>query len=113
MSTAIACLLLVRIPDTVKTPSPASAVKGRFAAFNALSTHGPLTDFELAEKTGVQQTSIGKRRLELQHEGLVEPLKLSRLGEIEIVTRPAPSGNAATVWSLSLEGVSSTRYRPC
>ncbi len=30
-----------------------------------------LTDFELAEKTGVQQTSIGKRRKDLERQGLV------------------------------------------
>lgn len=48
-----------------------------------------LSDFELAERTGVPQTSIGKRRLELQRMGLVEPT-----GE----RRPSPTGTPAMVW---------------
>lgn len=110
MNAIQACLFLIPISSTVQAPNPRQATKGRYAAFNALFKHGPLTDFELAKKTGVQQTSIGKRRLELQYEGLVESLKMNRLGDIEVVTRPAPSGAAATVWTLTLQGAVSTKY---
>jgi hypothetical protein len=48
-----------------------------------------LTDFELAELSGIQQTSCGKRRLDLQRAGLIELTEL---------TRPAPSGSQAKVW---------------
>lgn len=48
-----------------------------------------LTDFELADLTGLQQTSVGKRRGELRDAGLV--VDTGR-------TRPAPSGAPAIVW---------------
>ena len=48
-----------------------------------------LTDFELAELSGFQQTSIGKRRGELRDAGLVVDS-----GE----RRRAPSGSMAIVW---------------
>ena len=48
-----------------------------------------LTDFELAAKTGLQQTSIGKRRGELRDAGLVVDSGRKR---------PSPSGSAAIVW---------------
>lgn len=48
-----------------------------------------LTDFELAERTGVPQTSIGKRRLELQRMGLVAATD---------ERRPSPTGTPAMVW---------------
>jgi hypothetical protein len=48
-----------------------------------------LTDFELSDRTGIQQTSIGKRRGELVTLGLVVPTTL---------TRPSPSGAPAIVW---------------
>lgn len=48
-----------------------------------------LTDFELAELTGIAQTSIGVRRGELVKAGLVERTALRR---------PSPSGSAAIVW---------------
>lgn len=50
--------------------------------------HG-LTDFELAEKSGIAQTSIGVRRKELVRAGYVEGTDKRR---------PAPSGSLATVW---------------
>lgn len=50
---------------------------------------GGLTDYELAELTGLQQNSAGKRRGELRDAGLVEDS-----GQ----TRPAPSGSKAIVW---------------
>lgn len=54
-----------------------------------------LTDFELAEKTGVAQTSIGKRRFELGEAGYVEDAGLKR---------PAPSGSPAKVWRITEAG---------
>jgi hypothetical protein len=48
-----------------------------------------LTDFELAARLNLQQTSIGKRRGELRDAGLVEDSG---------TRRPAPSGSASIVW---------------
>lgn len=48
-----------------------------------------LTDFELGERVHHQQTSAGKRRLELQRGGLVEATE---------DRRPAPSGAMSAVW---------------
>ena len=48
-----------------------------------------LTDFELAELMGRQQTSVGKRRGELCAQGLVEYAGIKR---------PAPSGSMSRVW---------------
>lgn len=52
------------------------------------------TDFELASMVGRQQTSAGKRRLELQRAGLVAALIVDGVQ----VRRPAPSGTPALVW---------------
>lgn len=49
-----------------------------------------LTDFELAEKVGRQQTSAGKRRKELQDAGLVVATDKRRR---------TPSGASAIVWA--------------
>ena len=54
-----------------------------------------LTDFELAARTGVGQTSIGVRRKELQRAGLVEPTEHRR---------PSPSGTPALVWRITEAG---------
>jgi len=59
-----------------------------------------LTDFELAAIMGKQQTSVGKRRLELCHIGFVEDAGF---------TRPAPSGASAIVWSIT--GLGLLAYR--
>lgn len=48
-----------------------------------------LTDFELADLTGLQQTSIGKRRGELRDAGLVRDSGRRRA---------SPSGSPAIVW---------------
>jgi hypothetical protein len=68
-----------------------NAGTNRALALEALRAAGAagLTDFQLAEITGVQQTSIGKRRGELVRMGLV-------VGTGE--TRPSPSGSPALVW---------------
>lgn len=52
--------------------------------------HG-LTDFELAHKVGIQQTSIGVRRHELEDRGLVVWAG---------TYRPSPSGSPARVWKV-------------
>lgn len=70
---------------------------GRRLVLQALSVR-PMTDFELAELTGWQQTSIGKRRHECMEAGLVCVLKE---GEDKVAKRPAPSGSMARVWRLT------------
>lgn len=69
--------------------------RGQTLALRALAEHGPSTDFELAEHTGLQQTSIGKRRLDLQ-----------RLGHVRATEdrRPSPTGSGAIVWALTDAG---------
>lgn len=66
----------------------------RWAALCAL-VEGDATDFELAERTGVQQTSIGKRRLELVRDGLACDTSLRR---------PSPTGSLAIVWTVTPAG---------
>lgn len=62
----------------------------RRLALGVLRSHPDgLTDFELADLTGIQQTSIGKRRGELRDAGLVRDSGRRR---------PAPSGSMAIVW---------------
>lgn len=63
----------------------------RARALEALRAAGAegLTDFELASRTGIAQTSIGVRRKELADAGFVVDS-----GKV----RPAPSGSASIVW---------------
>ena len=89
------------VPTARQTDPATSHVAAEYAAVNAgtcraraleaLRAAGErgLTDFELAAKTHLQQTSVGVRRKELVRAGLVEHSG---------VTRPAPSGAAAIVW---------------
>lgn len=70
------------------TPNAATHRARAYAALHA-ELPGGLTDFELAARLGVQQTSIGKRRGELRDTGWVEDS-----GE----RRAAPSGSKAIVW---------------
>jgi hypothetical protein len=66
-----------------------------------LAADDGLTDFELAAITGVQQTSIGKRRGELRDAGLVRQLT----NEDGItVRRPSPSNSPSIVWTLTAAG---------
>ena len=51
-----------------------------------------LTDFELAEIMGRQQSSVGKRRGELRDMGLIIDTK---------ERRPSPSGASAIVWRIA------------
>ena len=55
-----------------------------------------LTDFELGELMGRQQTSAGKRRGELRDLGLATDTGLRR---------PAPSGSSAIVWAITAQGM--------
>lgn len=70
----------------------------RGRALLALADAGPrgLNDFELASRTGKAQTSIGKRRKELQTLGLVE--------RAPIHPRPSPSGSPSIVWRATETG---------
>jgi DNA-binding transcriptional ArsR family regulator len=61
----------------------------RIALQALLEAEDGLTDFELADKTGYQQTSIGKRRTELRNMGLVADSGRRR---------KTPSGASAIVW---------------
>jgi hypothetical protein len=87
-------------PQTCRTAAEHAARKAgtnRALALRCLAAAGAhgLTDFELAERTGTQQTSIGKRRGELVREGYVEATT---------DTRPAPSGSPAMVWRVTARG---------
>jgi len=77
----------------------------REAALAALAQAGEtgLTDFELAAVTGVQQTSIGKRRKELVDHGLVASVLDPATGKP--ATRPSPSGAPSMVWAATPEGI--------
>ena len=83
----------VNDPDTCQEPSEFRMSKGRLLALAAHVSHPDgLTDFELADRTGKAQTSIGKRRGELAHAGLI-------VATTE--RRPSPSGSPAIVWRLT------------
>jgi transcription initiation factor IIE alpha subunit len=69
----------------------------RVIALQTLLEHGAMTDFELAEKTGLQQTSIGKRRKDCQDIGLVDYFIVD--GEKQ--RRKTPSGSSAYVWQIT------------
>jgi hypothetical protein len=55
-----------------------------------------LTDFQLADIVHRQQTSAGKRRLELMDKGLIEQTDQYRL---------APSGSRSIVWRITTAGI--------
>lgn len=77
------------------------ASAGRLLAMRYL-THGGYTDYELADATGWQQNSIGKRRGELMNAGLV---RAARENDGAIRKRPAPSGSMAIVWEATERGL--------
>lgn len=66
----------------------------RWIALELLAQHS-YTDFELAERSHIAQTSIGKRRKELVDLGFVEYMGCDR---------PAPSGSMSMVWCITTEG---------
>jgi hypothetical protein len=76
------------------------ASKHRTLALFTLYDHGPMTDYELAAVTGLQQNSIGKRRGECMRVGLVRKFVVG--GEEQ--KRPAPSGSMSQVWTLTPRG---------
>ena len=82
-------------PDTSREAGemiPAVRVTDRERALLAHQAYPDgLTDFELAELMGRQQTSAGKRRGELAAAGLIRDSGRRR---------PAPSGAKAIVWEL-------------
>jgi hypothetical protein len=80
--------------------------RGRLLALDALARFGPATDFELADLTGLQQTSIGKRRLECQRAGLVTDVMTydAESDRLAPLTRPTPSGAQARVWGITVAG---------
>ena len=57
-----------------------------------------LTDFELGAIHGRQQTSLGKRRHDLEHADVP-------LIEFAGLKRPAPSGSLARVWRITAAGI--------
>jgi len=77
------------------------ASRHRILALKTLKRFGPLTDYELAARTGLQQNSIGKRRKECQDAGLIAGLMDADGNNVK---RPAPSGSKALVWALTKEG---------
>lgn len=80
-------------PETSVEAALANRNTDRARAYHALREHpAGLTDFELAEVMGRQQTSAGKRRGELRDLGLVCDSGLRR---------DAPSGSAAIVWRIT------------
>jgi DNA-binding MarR family transcriptional regulator len=79
-----------------------SASAHRVMAMEALLKHGSLTDFELADVTGLQQTSVGKRRKDCQDAGFIDRLKDQ---DGLTVKRKTPSGSNAIVWTLTKEGL--------
>lgn len=90
-------------PETSRLAAADAALNAgnlRAVCLRLLMDDGPATDFELAARIldagwhVAGQTSAGKRRLELQRAGLVEPLTVDG----EVVKRPAPSGSLAIVW---------------
>lgn len=82
-----------------------SLTRNKELALDALAAAGEsgLTDFELADRTGVQQTSIGKRRLELTRDGLVESVIDPATGRP--ATRPSPTGSPSMVWAATRDGI--------
>jgi hypothetical protein len=74
---------------------------GRVLVLNALRDGGPMNDFELADATGWQQTSIGKRRLECLRAGWVAAFRVDG----EQVSRKSPSGASSLVWTITAQGL--------
>ena len=71
-------------------------------ALIAAGEHGA-TDFDVETATGIKQTSCGKRRLELERDGLVARRLILDPATMTLVAdrRPAPSGAMAGVYVLA------------
>lgn len=86
-------------PDTSHMAAELATVNAksnRMMCLRSLVEHGAATDFELADRLNVQQTSIGKRRGELRDAGLVEAVRDTK--------RCTPSGAWAQVWTATAAG---------
>ena len=97
-----------RPSDPVTSQEAAIAAIGRKAdhqrlVLDALHWAGDdgLTDHELAARTGLIQTSCGKRRGELRDAGLVRQLADEKG---KVVKRLSPSGSPCIVWTLTASG---------
>lgn len=98
-----------RASDPTTSHEAAGKASARVASDRALvlrihqrHTSG-LTDFELAELAGRQQTSLGVRRGDLCKAGLIRNSGLRR---------PAPSGTNATVWVITDLGRAANTDQP-
>lgn len=92
----------VNDPDTCQEPSEFRMSKGRMAALAGhVQRPDGLTDFELADLIGSQQTSAGVRRKELERAGLVVATTNRR---------PSPSGKPVIVWRITEQGVALMRH---
>lgn len=78
-------------PDTSHQAAKADRRTDLQLVHDTLAEHGPLTDFELADICGREQTSLGSRRAQLLRLGLVEDTGLRR---------PNKRGSACIVWAL-------------
>ena len=81
-------------PDTsvlaaLLDPKGRDTIRKRVARASVAALPGGLTDYDLADLTGRQQNSVGKRRGELMAEGFIRDC-----GE----RRPGPSGSPCIVW---------------
>jgi hypothetical protein len=91
-------------PETSHLAADRAGMKAshsRMMVLRHLIASGPMTDFELADATGVIQSSIGKRRGEVRDWHMVEACTApdgSRL------TRKSPSGSPAIVWQVTDAG---------
>lgn len=88
-------------PDTSVTAAQnahSNAARHRDLALAAhyAHMHTGLTDFELADATGIQQTSIGVRRGDLVRLGFVMATH---------IRRPSPTGSPAIVWVITNDGI--------
>lgn len=90
-------------PETCHMAAASAALRashGRIMALRHLMVRPP-TDFELAAESGVQQTSIGKRRGECAKHGLVE---VCTDADGKKITRPSPTNSPALVWQITETG---------
>jgi hypothetical protein len=90
-------------PETSHLAADRAGMKAshnRLMVLRHLIAGGPMTDFELAEACGIQQTSIGKRRGECRDWSLVEVA----LDRGTAITRKSPSGSPALVWQVTEAG---------
>ena len=100
---------LARATDPETSHMAASDAKFRASAHRLLAlrllANGPLTDFELARISNLQQTSIGKRRKDCMDAGFVEP-HISFAGDVaaQQARRRTPSGSWAGVWRITQKG---------